>query len=183
MATCVKGEFPLAKRDDAVLLDRSGCCSCLWLCLCAVCVEKSALTRGLMVTPLLVIYYNLFGFFFAFFLVIFDQAKLDLASAVEEASGAAAKATELKVKLDAETAEHGETKMRLQSETAANAGLKVAVLETNEVCCCFSRRFRCFCSASSVLVRFPHEAVVFKPRENWVYYRPSGDFLCSFLPL
>lgn len=52
---------------------------------------------------------------------------------MEEASSSGAKATELRAKLDAEIGEHGETKMRLQSETAANAGLRDAVLETNEV--------------------------------------------------
>lgn len=52
---------------------------------------------------------------------------------MEEASSSGAKATELRAKLDAELGEHGETKMRLQSETAANAGLRDAVMETNEV--------------------------------------------------
>ena len=61
------------------------------------------------------------------------QAKLDLAAVVEEAAAATQKAGEARTKLDAELAEHGETKMRLQSESAANAGLKAAVMEANEV--------------------------------------------------
>lgn len=58
-----------------------------------------------------------------------------MASVVEEASSSGAKVTELASKLEKEVAEHGETKMRLQSETDANAGLRVAVMETNEVRC------------------------------------------------
>lgn len=61
------------------------------------------------------------------------QAKLDLAAVVEEAGVATQKAGEARTKLDAELAEHGETKMRLESESAANAGLKAAVMEANEV--------------------------------------------------
>lgn len=52
---------------------------------------------------------------------------------MEDAGSAAQKAGEARSKLDAEVAEHGETKMRLQSESAANAGLKAAVMEANEV--------------------------------------------------
>eukprot|EP00904_Undaria_pinnatifida_P002529 jgi/Undpi1/12277/HiC_scaffold_5.g01953.m1 len=60
------------------------------------------------------------------------QAKLDLASAVEEADAAAKMAAEARSKLEKVEAEHGETKMRLQSECAANEGLKAAVMEANE---------------------------------------------------
>lgn len=67
------------------------------------------------------------------------QAKLDLASVLEESAAAGKKASEAKTVLEAAQSELRETKMRLESEEAANAGLKAAVMEANEVnkktCC------------------------------------------------
>lgn len=61
------------------------------------------------------------------------QAKLDLASVVEDSAAADKRAAEARSMLEEARAEHGETKMKLQSEAAANAGLKAAVMEANEV--------------------------------------------------
>lgn len=52
---------------------------------------------------------------------------------MEEASSAGNRAADIRSKLEAAVAELGEVKMRLESESAANAGLKTAVLEANEV--------------------------------------------------
>lgn len=62
-----------------------------------------------------------------------SQAKLDLASAVEEASVAGGRAAEALAKLDATAVELSDVKIRLEIETATNVGLKAAVMETNEV--------------------------------------------------
>lgn len=64
------------------------------------------------------------------------QAKLDLASVLEESAAAGKKASEAKALLETAQAEHQETKMKLEGEEAANAGLKAAVMEANEVGIC-----------------------------------------------
>ena len=67
------------------------------------------------------------------------QAKLDLTSVMEGSAAEGKKSDEAKAMLEAARAELAETKMRLESETAANAGLKAAVMEANQVCiymCC-----------------------------------------------
>lgn len=61
------------------------------------------------------------------------KAKLDLGSAVGEASTAGGKAGELQSQLEAALGEIGETKARLEGESAANTGLKAAIMETNQV--------------------------------------------------
>lgn len=61
------------------------------------------------------------------------QAKVDLASVLEESAAAGKKASEATSAREAAQAEHRETKARLESEEAANAGLKAAVMEANEV--------------------------------------------------
>lgn len=103
------------------------------------------------------------------------QAKLDLASAVEEADAAAKMAAEARSKLEKVEAEHGETKMRLQSECAANEGLKAAVMEANEVW-----RERGGGGRGVVTVFVVH-------RERWlvcadVPTRCTGVFVCFALP-
>lgn len=52
---------------------------------------------------------------------------------LEESAAAGKKASEARTMLEVAQAEHQETKMRLESEEAANAGLKAAVMEANEV--------------------------------------------------
>lgn len=53
---------------------------------------------------------------------------------VEESALEGKKSAEARSKLEEARAELAETKMRLESETAANAGLKAAVMEANQVC-------------------------------------------------